>query len=714
MNQEEEDKKDNNTQAPQLAGAATSVPTANTSTQPAAAPSVNKAASSGNGGGFNQYLNANKGAAQDKLNSTVAGSVSGQGKLANTAINQANTQFNTKVDAGSLQNRDTAVSDVNNIVNTSVRGISPTTNTVVAPAAAAPATPPAPAVGSGDGSALNDEQSQRFADVINAKYQGPESLRQSGLYQQASGKVGTAQRAINNAKTAQGREELLQNIYEQRGDYGRGQNKLDSALVNSSATGVNAITGASEAAGNVQDKLDQSQIASAAQAQNRTSEIANIQDQARNTFNTGLNDERAGTETRIGGVLDQWEKLPEYFRDIIRNKGTNNAAALAAESAKLGNAPDARAIAAADKALKNARVQNMLYGEGGSFSSFGAEGSQIDPKYASDVAEAQARYDQLNGQSQAYNSQLEALKQRYNPNSVNFSAEEAAMIGLNSGEGLYNAGADIIKSGVADKTKLISKNEQGRQAMLAKLAGLDKAGLLDKNIGNANQYADASRAGTQTIRDSLDTAETRKALNKEENDFQAMANGRDITGYGSKKNKTNGKTYRAEDSANLGNLLKASGYNLDGKNNADTGNNKLMNNLESVSNMNQISDKELNGLSGAAAAEAKGFVGGDSNTALGKLGNYAGGIGLNYLTGALGLGGFGDAIEGAFGGGANTKKSKNDAKIHARKDLNNKVKDALSSSGFDNRTNVSNEGLSEDRLSALNKLVANLDKTNGK
>src|SRR5690606_36333023 len=97
-----------------------------------------------------------------------------------------------------------------------------------------------------------------------------------------------------------------------------------------------------------------------------------------------------------------------------------------------------------------------------------------------------------------------------------FNSLEAATLGLSSGEGLYNLGANAIKSGVAEKDRLISKDEQARQAALAQLAGLDLSNQLSTNL----LYDNAERAGTQTALDALDLEGTRKAINEAEQNFQ--------------------------------------------------------------------------------------------------------------------------------------------------------------------------------------------------
>lgn len=627
-----------------------------------------KAATSGMTG-FNQFAKANQGTAQNRLNASATQNVQNQGKQANNAITQATASFGQKVDAGSLKNRENAVSDVANITNAARNVSAP-----VAPAApqpqvsggAIPQAPVAPPTVQAPGAinGIDQNQQNRFKEIINSRYQGPESLRQSGLYQVASGKVQGAQNALNQTKTAGGREDLLKNMNAQRGDYSTGLNKLDAALLNANKAGVQGLQQAAQAQGNVGQKLDQAQIASANLAQNRGQEIKSIQEQARNTFTQGQAAERAATDERLSKVVDNWEQLPEYFRDIIRKQ------------------------------------------EGGG---------------------------------------------------ANLNSIEAGILGVNSGEGLYNAGADVIKTAQADKNKLISRDEQTRQAVLAQLAGLDQQQRLDTNL----KYDKADMAGTQTALDALDLEGTRAGLNAAEKSFQDYAKEADITGYGNKKNRSSGKRYYAEETANLGDLLTKSGYKFGEGEKANVGNRDLLNNVAKISRGEATGANATRGMEGASEAMNAGIATGGSTPGRDVLDGYGAATGINALTGALGLGSLTDAtmkgyntvMDGGMipglnegmdklglggimpsnkgmldaltfgqgskivpsilgGSGASSRESKNIASGLAQQDLQNKIQSTLKDQGYDNRIAVQDNEATTSRLSGLQQLLANMDKTN--
>jgi hypothetical protein len=103
----------------------------------------------------------------------------------------------------------------------------------------------------------------------------------------------------------------------------------------------------------------------------------------------------------------------------------------------------------------------------------------------------------------------------------------------------------------------------------------------------------------------------------------------------------------------------------------------------------------------------KPFDGQGGQSVAADVGDLYGSVtGLSALTGALGLGSFGSAIGGLFGGGTSSKESKNDAAQFARQDLENKIKAGLTERGFENRANVVDTSATRARADALKALLA--------
>jgi hypothetical protein len=720
----------------------------------ASAPAANvaKPATSGMGAGFQSYAKANQGAAQNNLSQAAASNVQRLGQQASTSINQATNKFGQKVDAGSLKNRQQAVQDVANAVQ-SARQIT------------------APQTGAALGQ-VDQDQVNRFKEVINSRYQGPESLRQAGLYTGAADKVSTAVQANKNAATAAGREELLRSMYEKRGDYTRGLNKLDTALLNSNKQGVQGLQNAVQAQGNHQDNLNKAQIASANLSQNRAQEIKGIQEQARNAFSEGKKAEEAATDARLSQVVKDWEKLPEYFRDVIRSKANTNKTILDNEVNKFKSAnADAystydRLFAekqAADKALSQAK-----WAASGGASAFDGGGMNEQQVAAAqkNLQTAQERANAINSQfsgasqqKATLDQQLSVLQNKFNPDAIIFNPFEAGVLGVQSGEGLYNLGADAIKSSVADKTRLVSKDEQARQAALAALAGLDQSNRLDTNL----LYSDAAKAGTQTAADALDLAATRAAINSAEQNFRDTAQGTNLTGHGSKKvsrgnafgKKT--KTYTASVGGNVGDFLEGSGYDLDAplaQGQDPAKGRALLDAALAASNTKRNGDVDIQdanktivgGAAGAATGAQIGSLFGGVGAVPGAivggtLGQYAGsgtmdnlqsatdilnayapGVGKSIQDARTGLGNLagsvlGKGIGGAVGGinsSAMRAFGESIAKESAIKDLERQYTGFLDNQGFDNRVAVANADAVTTRLNALQQLLASMDKANSK
>lgn len=710
-------------------------------------PKAPKSNASGSGPGFQNYAKANQGKAQDNLNASVAKNVANAGQAASTAINQASQQFNTRADQGALggqQSRATAVSDAANTTQ-SARNLTA-------------------------GSAIDQSQQDRFKEVINAQYQGPESLRQAGLYNPASQATQVAQNKVDNTKTAMGREDLLKQIYSQRGDYTTGLNKLDSALLNASEQGVKNLQNVAAQQGNLGQKLDQAQIGSANTAQNLTGEVGNIRKTARDNFTNEKKAEEAATEARLASVYKDWNKLPDYFKDIIRNKEKTNSTILNKSINDFKKANNYDSVIQQKNALapsyqealaqKNALAGNRISQNASQIENLYAQskalaesrpGGVIDPaiqreydllqQQKNQLAQIDAKikqYDTASNNATKLESQLQDMNDKFNSDAVILNPYEASILGVKSGEGLYNLGTNAIKTGTYDKNRLISKDEQARQAALASLAGLDQSQLLDTNL----RYTDANKAGTNSILDSLDTAATRKILNASEKNFRDSADV-DLVGMGQKKNKSSGKTYYATEEANFKDALSNAGYDFKAPTSSkDLGNQDLLTALANVSEREDLNPNS-SAFQNAVNAHIEGFTNAGQGTSpvadgVNMVGSYTGLNALasvlgqdnltglinsdynpylgvsNFLGNTVGLGDVGSNVLSAvgLGKGTNSKASKSEAAKYAQQDLENKLQGMVDSTGFNNRFAVADDKAVTSRMNALQQLLAGLDKTN--
>jgi hypothetical protein len=229
--------------------------------------------------------------------------------------------------------------------------------------------------------------------------------------------------------------------------------------------------------------------------------------------------------------------------------------------------------------------------------------------------------------------------------------------------------------------------------------------MLDTNV----KYSDMAKAGTQTAADALDLQGTRNAINEAEKNFREQAQSQNIVGTGSKKNKTSGKRYYSEAQANLGDVLKNAGYNFDAALSDQIGNADLLRGAAASTGMAQDEDQ----FTGVAQGYTSPY---SDNRNVAQTGSQAyvdyASMGVVPAMRALGLNtDFADTSKW-FGGGANSAQSKSIASSAAQADLNNKLQQAITASGFQNRASVADTDQTRSRSEALRAMLAKMDKTN--
>ena len=596
---------------------------------------------------------------------------------------------------------------------------------------------------------------QRFADIINARYQGPQNLAEAGVYEPTLRKVRTAQEAANKAETAQGRAQLLKDIFGQSRDYTRGQSALDTLLLNTSQQGIQNIQQKAKETGNVQNQFEQAQNVTRNLATRRAEDTVRTREEAKKAFSEEQSAERSDTEKRLDDLyvtpakdasgnlipkLDasgkpvvnpdgspayqtQWDRLPEQLRNTIRNAEATNKETQNQELKKVdekyGNINEQMqqsqgAVANLQKQVDDARLK--LYLEGASLDGTTKNVNQAKKQkieqqikdLETQLSNAKNNLNVTQNTFNQYQTEADAIR-NMNLKQVQFSPEEAAILGIQSGEGFYGANADLIRQGTAIRENLVSKNEVVRQQALAQLAALDRLQGADA-LSTAVKYG-LDQAGTQSILDSLDTAGTRNELNQLEQRFRDTATGMNVTGEGSKKNKTSGKRYYATETANLADVLGRAGYDFNAPTRNQVGSREVLANIAGVRQADQDPSNlmDTTGLSGISN-----ILTGQGGTGLAQdFGNVIGtGTGINVLTNALGLGNLGSAVGGLFGGGTSSKESKSEAAQIARQDLERQLLEAVEGQNFYNRSNIVDNEQSRARTAALQQILGGLDMTN--
>lgn len=734
-----------------------------------AAPKEQKAGT-GTFANLKSYIQAAQGGGQQRIAQAATQKVQNVATGAQKGIQQAQNVFGKKVEAGSLSGIaapggvEAVGKEAQDIINAArkVTYQAPQPATAPATQATAPATTAATAP-SGEQPQqsvveptvaqaqqyFTPEQQKRFADIINAQYGGPASLQEAGLYSDIAKKARTAQEAIGQTQTAAGREQLLRNIFSQGRDYTRGQSKLDALLLNTSQQGVGELQSQAKQAGNIQQQAEQAQTQSANEAAQRAKEISDVQQASRKAFLEGRTAEEAATETRMDKLIKdpaldasgnkipkldmegkpivdaagnpvyqtQWDQLPEYFRDIIRNKEANNKAMQAEAFANLDSSTGlneagykkAQAnLKAQQIALENAKNINMYRAIGGL-----APDENVDEK----IKIAQQNLDAAKSDLAGYSDYLKQRKdiQNMSMKQLRLSPEEAAILGVSSGEGFYNELPTLIKDVNAERSRLITKDEFARQQALAQLAGTDISRALQKDL----MYTDAEKAGSQTLSSSLDTQAIRNALNEAQTKFKESAEAANLTGSGKKKVSrgnwagTRTKTYTASQEGNVADMLRQAGYDVSAE--SPEAAKSLLTDKEALANYLGATDTSR-GDSGSMWAEGAARTG--TGAAIGAaLGSYVPVIGtgvgaaIGSMYGSI-LGGNSTLsnVVGNLGGGrmsdsAMAEVGKGTAKELAIKDLYNKYNKYLAGQGFENRANIVDSDITSARSAALQDLL---------
>ena len=583
---------------------------------PSSAPTPKKQrAGTGTFANLKTYLQAAQGGGRQRVAQAATQQVQRLGTGAQKGLQQAQQTFGRQMQAGSLKGMETAQQEAQNIIGTA-RGTTyqapqqepqqPVTQAVEAPTAPQP-TAPAP---QSQQQYFTPEQTQRFAEIINAQYQGPASLQQAGLYEQAAQKARTAQEAAQKTQTALGREQLLRDVFGRTRDYSRGVSKLDALLLNASEQGVQQLQEQARTAAQAQEALQAAQNLSANEAAQRKAAIEQIQSGARTAFTEARTAEEQAVDDRLSQVVENWNQLPDYFKNILREK-EKGALAL--------------------------------------------------------------------------------------------SEQEAGLLGLRAGEGLYNLTPDeLIKTNLAERERLITKDELSRQLALQQLAQADVSNRLQKDL----LYTDLEKAGTQTAEDAINKQAIRDVLDAEEKAFREMAAGRNVVGTGSKKHKTTGKRYYAQETANLKKLLEKAGYDF----NAPIGE-TATGSLETDKDAPEI-NRDIGQVNLDAATDP--YT--SNQSAAAKAATLYGDLATGGATAALrtlGVDPVGAVTSALGGSGPSSRYAKNIAARIAREDLQRKVTKALNQAGFSNRAAIADTEQTRARQEALQQILTAREKLRG-
>lgn len=440
----------------------------------------------------------------------------------------------------------------------------------------------------------------RLSEILNAKYQGPQELSQISGFNEAYNKNQDVAALQNQALSGSPKEELLKRTFDnQKGEYSKGSRLLDDLLLGQGKAAetlkYTAEKLGSTESGKIGDEFTNRVKEARGQAAQRSTEIDNVKNEARQALTETSAGRDKEVNQRIEGVIKDWDKYPTYFKDRFKAElETHNVASKkkgeydSVASKYGGDVNQAKAIIDnSQKELSDIQSFDMNKLLDAYSASQVMSGWNLDPEMQKSLDEKNAYlksnmpiFQKLGGNdSQLYEgftgqmsrdtlnniygqtiaqktkqltdsstmanqdlAKMEELQQYkdYDPSSLNvgLSQLESETLGVQGGEGLYNIlkeqGVDgLIKTAKYDKNKLVSSDEQSQLARLQSMAQLAKDyGTSGSGLDFANKFSDRDLAGQQNATSALDIDNFRNVLQGAEKGFRTDAADSTITGTG--------------------------------------------------------------------------------------------------------------------------------------------------------------------------------------
>lgn len=162
----------------------------------------------------------------------------------------------------------------------------------------------------------------RLKDILNAEYKGPTDLSEAVGYDQAYNTIQDASALQNQALNTGNQNELLKRTFSTgQNEYNTGNQLLDNLLLgqgeaNKTFRGTAEKLGES-ATGLLTDDLKTAQTNASKLAQQETSDLQRIRQEARQDLTNVGNERQQQVEGRINDVVANWDKYPQHFRDLF-------------------------------------------------------------------------------------------------------------------------------------------------------------------------------------------------------------------------------------------------------------------------------------------------------------------------------------------------------------------------------------------------------------
>lgn len=316
-----EQDEDENQQDPNAQGAAQQAPSptgsqtiaGGSSAAPGGSSVAPKAAGApdkpGNFVGLKDYLNANRVQSQ-KLGNQVSGNLNQNISQASQALGGLQGAFGEKVKSGQIANLDTATDEGKGLIDQAAK----------------------------EGK-VTDEGKQRYGEIANAQYKGPNSLAEAtDIYQPVVAQVNKANTDAGLTTTEEGRQQLLRNISKSP-SYTAGAQRFDSYLLNNPES-MTKLGDARKNAAGLQTQLGTEESTATDTAKKAAQQAQSVQDAIRSAF--GKFDDPSTPENEALGALGNYQgevqgnlsQAQQYGNDLANH--VNNGQMTMDDLARLG------------------------------------------------------------------------------------------------------------------------------------------------------------------------------------------------------------------------------------------------------------------------------------------------------------------------------------------------------------------------------------------
>lgn len=240
---------------------------------------------------LNTYLDANKDNAVD-MGNKISTNINTQGDKTKAGILNTQNDFNAKSDAGTISNLDKAQSDADTIIGA--------------------------ARNNAYDSQINDENVNRFKEVSNAEYKGPNDISASDYYNEAQLDLNKTNDLINNSKTDEGRFNILQDVFN-RPTYSQGQKSFDNLLILGNQEAKNNIVNAANSLNDLQSKWVNAINDASELAKQRTADSIKAREYAQSNLVSNRNTRTEEIDDYLKNIENDWSKEYDNLNNILSN-----------------------------------------------------------------------------------------------------------------------------------------------------------------------------------------------------------------------------------------------------------------------------------------------------------------------------------------------------------------------------------------------------------